>query len=78
MRTDDVVAELVTRMLHGGPLLPMPQASQDLGMLAWRIDQQDAALVRVRELHVAFPTGYCQECGKDMPCPTIEELDGKS
>lgn len=37
-----------------------------------------AAVMHVRELHIPFTAGYCQECGKDYPCPTIAALVGPS
>lgn len=77
VNANDVAAELVSRMLLGEPLLPFAPASQDMGMLAYAIDKMGAQIARVRELHVAFATGYCQECAKDYPCPTIEALEGK-
>lgn len=50
MTVDEAVAELISRMLQGKPLLPLPEASQDLALLAFRIQQQDAALTRLREM----------------------------
>ena len=37
-----------------------------------------AAIKRVQELHIPFTAGYCQECAKDYPCPTIAALVGPS
>lgn len=38
-------------------------------------DARGAAIARVRAQHVAFSAGYCQECAKDWPCPTITALE---
>ena len=51
-----VVAELVRRMLCGEPLLPLPQASQDLALLAFELDRRGAVLKRVLKLAEAFAT----------------------
>jgi hypothetical protein len=46
----DAAGELVNRMLRGQALLPFPEASQDLAMLAYTIDRQGAMIGRVRKL----------------------------
>jgi len=43
-----VVAELVRRMLCGEPLLPLPQASQDLALLAYMLQKREAAITQLR------------------------------
>lgn len=63
MRAEDAARELVNRMLQSVPLLPLPGASQDLSMLAWRIERQDAALLRVRQL--------AQELDAENPDTTV-------
>ena len=38
----------------------------------------DAAIQRVRDLHLPYPSGWCPACNHDTyPCPTIRALDGE-
>jgi hypothetical protein len=78
VKTDDVVHELVNRLLEGKRLLPMPGAPQDLALLAFVIDKQHVAFERVRTLHVRQPHyPYCEICPESdgWPCPTLRALE---
>ena len=51
--------------------------------MADRIVELEAAIERVRALHVRTPSHdydedafFCKECGADYPCPTLRALDG--
>lgn len=53
------------------------EARQPEAQLAADLVRAEAALARVRSLHVDEDgTGYCPECGAKMPCPTLAALDG--
>jgi len=75
VKTDDVVHELVNRLLEGKRLIPVPEASQDLALLAFVIDKQHVVFERVRELHVECDCGACHHCSTAYPCPTIRALE---
>lgn len=43
-----------------------------------RADAAEAAIARVRELHVGLTIdGLCRRCGCKTPCPTLRALDGE-
>lgn len=59
-------------------------AEAERDALAERAEHAEAALARVRELHMEsrssmsalYPNPLC-ECGKDYPCPTIAAIGGE-
>lgn len=40
------------------------------------VDEMQAAIARVRELHQRDVTGFCRQDGFSWPCATIRALDG--
>lgn len=49
-------------------------------MMVADLEEAQAAIQRVRELHyntaTHHPSGCCSECGGTYPCPTVRALDG--
>ena len=80
--TPERLAEISERLT--APRLGRSMAREtDLDLLAIRallaeVRRLQAAVERVRELHVPDGEGFCRACdyGTQHPCPTITALDG--
>lgn len=79
--TDAVVAEMVSRLLQELPLLPLPEASQDLGLLAFTLDRQSAAL-KAQRAAIERVRQLADEAAAEQellwPVQVIDALDGES